>query len=133
PGPGLPLMIATGNWERFPFYRLRPLRRSWATQVRGMASAGEGRRTSRLMRGLIVGLCATQALDWVSIWLYEGQSRRARRAEDQARGGRHAYEVAIDRVVRLAGRRLSRRQRARWGWRFHKAFGLLGGLGYLAL
>jgi hypothetical protein len=83
--------------------------------------------------GLTVGFCATQALDWVGILMYEGQSRRAREAEDRARGHHHAYEVAVDRLARRAGRRLSDDQIRTWGWRFHKVFGLLGGLGYLAL
>jgi hypothetical protein len=87
----------------------------------------------RLGRGLIVGLCATQALDWMSIWLYDRTSRRTRRAENRARGHRHAYEVAVDKLARLADHRLTRRQRATWGWRFHKAFGVLGGAAYFAL
>jgi hypothetical protein len=86
-----------------------------------------------LGRGLIVGLCATQALDWVSIWLYERESPRLRRAENRARGGLHAYEVAVDRMARAIGRAPTRRQLSTWGWRFHKLFGLLGGVGYLAL
>lgn len=86
-----------------------------------------------LARGTIVGLCATQALDWVSILLYDNEARATRVAEDQARGHRHAYEVAIDRAARRLGRRLSDDQVSRWGWRFHKVFGILGGLGYLAL
>lgn len=86
-----------------------------------------------LGRGIVVGLCATQALDWVSIWLYESESRRLRRAEDRARGGRHAYEVAVEKMARAFGRWPTRRQLGRWGWRFHKVFGVLGGVGYLAL
>jgi hypothetical protein len=86
-----------------------------------------------LARGLVVGLCATQALDWISIWLYDREKRRDRWAENRARRGRHAYEVAVARMARATGRRLSRRQIARWGWLFHKTFGILGGVGYLAL
>jgi hypothetical protein len=86
-----------------------------------------------LFPGLLVGLAATQALDWTSIWLYEREDRRTRAAEDAARGGRHAYETAIDRLARLFGRKLKDRQVVTWGWRFHKVFGLLGGVGYLAL
>ncbi len=90
-------------------------------------------KTSRLLKGLVVGLCATQALDWMSIWLYDRESRRERWTENRARRGKHAYEVAVARMARAAGQRLDRRQVARWGWLFHKAFGLLGGVGYLAL
>jgi hypothetical protein len=84
-------------------------------------------------QGLVVGLCATQALDWVSILLYEGEDARTRAGEDRARGGRHAYEVAVARMAARLGRRLSDAQIARWGWRFHKAFGVAGGIGYLFL
>ncbi len=86
-----------------------------------------------LLRGLVVGLCATQALDWVSIALYEGQSRRARRRENAVRGQRHAYERAVEMTAQRLGTRLSERQIATWGWRFHKVFGVLGGPAYLAL
>jgi putative membrane protein len=86
-----------------------------------------------LVRGTIVGLCATQALDWVSIFLYDNEAPATRTAEDRARGHRHAYEVAVDRAARRLGRALTDDQVSRWGWRFHKVFGILGGLGYLAL
>lgn len=88
---------------------------------------------AELGRGLIVGLAATQALDWVSTWLYERESARLRRAENRARHGKHAYEVAVDRLARALGRAPTRKQLSVWGWRFHKLFGLLGGVGYLAL
>jgi putative membrane protein len=91
------------------------------------------RRGTDLVRGLVVGLCATQALDWVSILLYEGESRATRAAENRARGNRQAYEVAVDRMATRAGRTLTEAQIHRWGWRFHKTFGLLGGVAYLAL
>lgn len=86
-----------------------------------------------MARGLVVGLCATQALDWISILFYEGEARATRAKEDRARGHRHAYEVAIERLARAAGRRLTDEQVTVWGWRLHKAFGLLGGVGYLGL
>ena len=86
-----------------------------------------------LAKGLVVGLCATQALDWISILIYEGEARGTRAAEDSARGHRHAYEVAVERLARYAGHRPSDDQITRWGWRFHKTFGLLGGVAYLKL
>lgn len=86
-----------------------------------------------LLKGLVVGLCATQALDWLSIALYRAESRSERRRENAVRGHRHAYERAIEMTARRFGQRLSDRQIAKWGWRFHKLFGLLGGPGYLAL
>ena len=88
---------------------------------------------SGALAGLVVGLCATQALDWISIWLYQRERPSRRRAENRARRGRHAYEVATERLARRIGRRLRRRSVARWGWRFHKTFGILGGWMYLRL
>jgi len=86
-----------------------------------------------LLKGLVVGLCATEALDWLSIALYEGESARTRAKENAVRGNRHAYERAIEKTARRLGRDLTNRQIGRWGWGFHKVFGLLGGPAYLAL
>ena len=86
-----------------------------------------------LLRGLVVGLCATQALDWLSIALYRAESRQTRKRENAVRGNRHAYERAIEMTARRLGQRLSDQQIGRWGWRFHKVFGFAGGPAYLAL
>lgn len=86
-----------------------------------------------ILKGLVVGLCATQALDWLSIALYQAESRRTRARENAVRGNRHAYERAIEKAASRFGRNLTDDQIARWGWRFHKVFGLLGGPAYLAL
>ena len=95
---------------------------------------GKGMTEARgVLRGLVVGLCATQALDWVSIALYEGESRKTRERENAVRGQRHAYERAVDMMAQRFGRRLSDEQIGKWGWRFHKLFGVLSGPGYLAL
>jgi putative membrane protein len=83
--------------------------------------------------GVVVGFCATEALDWLSTVLYQRQDHRTRQAEDQVRGDRHAYEVAVERLARRIGRPLNGEQTARWGWRFHKLFGFLGGPAYLLL
>jgi len=93
-------------------------------------SSGEARG---ILRGVVVGLCATQALDWLSMALYRGESRRARKRENAARGHRHAYERAVEMTARRFGQRLSDRQIGTWGWRFHKVFGVAGGPAYLAL
>ncbi len=86
-----------------------------------------------ILKGLVVGLCATQALDWLSIALYEAESRWTRAQETAVRGNRHAYERAIERLAARFGRDLTDDQIGRWGWRFHKVFGFLGGPAYLAL
>jgi hypothetical protein len=81
----------------------------------------------------VTGLCATQALDWVSIFLYDNEDPRTRAAEDRARNHRHAYEVAVERLASRLGRPLNDQEITRWGWRFHKVFGVAGGLAYLGL
>jgi hypothetical protein len=86
---------------------------------------------SSLLQGVVIGIAATQALDWLSIVLYENEDRATRRAEDRARGNLHAYERALDRTLRASGVKLPVAQVRRWGWRFHKVFGALGGVGYL--
>jgi len=93
----------------------------------------ESRSGEELVQGLVVGLCATQALDWLSILMYEGEARATRVQEDDARGHRHAYEIAVERAARYAGYRLTDEQVHRWGWRFHKTFGVLGGIAYLGM
>jgi hypothetical protein len=95
-------------------------------------------RLSRLLdsvpvKGLLVGLAASKALDEVSIALYENEDRSTRWAENRARRNRHAYERAVEQLAGFAGKSLSRRQRKVYGWKFHQAFGLLGGLQYVAL
>jgi Protein of unknown function (DUF1440) len=85
---------------------------------------------STIVEGLAVGLAGTQALDWLSILLYDREKRTTWLAENVARGGLHAYERALDKTTRG---KLSRRQLKTWGWRFHKTFGITSGIGYVAL
>lgn len=85
------------------------------------------------VKGLLVGLAASKALDWVSIYLYEKEGPAARLAENLARGNKHAYERGVENIAKVAGKRLSRKQREVYGWKFHQAFGLLTGLQYVAL
>jgi putative membrane protein len=85
------------------------------------------------VKGLLVGWAATRALDAVSTAIYENEDFRTRIAEDRVRGNKHAYERAVEQIAGFAGKSLSRRQRKVYGWRFHKAFGLLGGVQYVAM
>jgi len=86
-----------------------------------------------LLTSAVAGVCATQVLDALSTALYRRESAKERANEDAARGYMHAYEVAVARTTRALGIALDRRQIATWGWRAHKAFGLLGGLSSVAL
>ena len=91
------------------------------------------KQAGRMVRGLVVGLCVTQALDWVSIALYDVESAQERDQENAARGQRAAYERAFERMAQRLGKQPTDEQIARWGWRFHKVFGVLGGPAYLLL
>ncbi len=88
---------------------------------------------SLVTQGFVAGLAGTQALDAVSTWLYDAESPLDRFRENNARGYLHAYERAVERIAARFGKRLSRREKQAWGWRFHKAFGLGGGVLYVAL
>ena len=100
-----------------------------------LATRPKRERRSRLppvVQNALVGLAATQALDWLSIALYEGQDPKATEVEDRARGNHHAYEVAVDRMARAVGIQLGEAGIRRWGYGFHKVFGTLGAAGYAA-
>ncbi|MFL5369468.1 MAG: hypothetical protein ACJ78Z_04695 [Myxococcales bacterium] len=98
-----------------------------------LVQRGAGLLDSLPVKGLLVGWAATKALDGVSTYLYENEDVRTRISENIVRRNRHAYERAVEQMAELRGKSLSRRQRKMYGWRFHKAFGLLGGLQYVAM
>ena len=109
-------------------------RASLARSTRGrVATATSTTLRSVVTQGVLAGIAGTQALDAVSIWLYDEETPLARFRENRARGFLHAYERAVERIARRFGRRLTRREKEAWGWRFHKAFGLAGGLLYAVL
>lgn len=89
--------------------------------------------TQMLVRGIGVGFVATQVLDLVSIYLYENLKAEDRLHEDRVRGGHQAYEVMVDKIARNSDRRLSEPQIKYWGWKFHRLFGLFGGVQYMLL
>jgi Protein of unknown function (DUF1440) len=85
------------------------------------------------LRGLGVGFVATQVLDVVSHYLYESLSDEDFEQEEQARGYQQAYEVAVQKIARFYGKELNESEMKFWGWKFHRSFGLSGGLQYMAL
>ena len=88
---------------------------------------------SKTLKGLLVGAVATEALDRLSILLYEKEKDSTRIRENEARGGLHAYEAAVDRISRRLKMPLQKKDLEVWGWRLHKATGILGGAAYSAL
>ncbi len=88
---------------------------------------------SPVLGGLLVGAAATEALDLVSIVVYEKESSLLRFRENRTRHFKHAYERAVSDFARKLGRPLTRKEMHVWGWRFHKTFGTATGLLYSAL
>jgi hypothetical protein len=84
-----------------------------------------------LVQGAVTGFCGSQALDRIGTYLYDHEATRTRKAEDQARGNRHVYEVAVSQLAGLFGKKLTRRQEQEYGWRFHQVFGLATGFAYV--
>src|SRR5205085_6470262 len=62
--------------------------------------------------------------------LYEREPKPVRDAEDEARGGRTAYETAAQKAAGLAGAELSKEQRESYGTAIHWALGIGAGAAY---
>lgn len=86
-----------------------------------------------LTHGLAAGFVGTQVLDVLSSFFYQNLSAEDRMAEDRARSGHQAYEVMVMNAAKAAGLELTEEQIKYWGWRFHRGFGLSGGVQYIAL
>ena len=86
-----------------------------------------------LLKGILIGIVATQALDWVGSAILEKESDETWDAENATRGGKQAYEVTVSKIANGIGFKLTREEEQVWGWRLHKTFGVLGGLQYLSL
>ena len=86
-----------------------------------------------LIKGAIAGAVATWVMGKVTTHLYEREGLSARRAEDEARGGRTASEVAAEKSARLLGKSLNDQQRQRLGSAIHWALGIGTGAMYAVL
>ena len=83
-----------------------------------------------LLKGAVAGAVATFVMGKVTGYMYEHEDPRARRKEDDARGGQSAYEAAAERTASAAGTALERRQRAQFGSAIHWALGIGAGAAY---
>jgi hypothetical protein len=83
-----------------------------------------------VIKGLIIGVAATQALDALGELMYRRESRWLRFRENRARGFLHVYERAVGNMASAVGITLTRKQKQRYGWAFHKVFGTLAGVGF---
>lgn len=83
-----------------------------------------------LVKGAIAGALATWVMDRVTDVMYQREAPKVRRAENEARGGRSAYETAAERAAVVVGSRLSHAQAARAGALIHWALGIGAGAAY---
>ena len=99
-----------------------------ATRVRSRHTVGRD-----LLKGAIAGAVATFVMGKVTSYLYEHEDPDVRREEDEARGGRTAYETAADKAAVAAGTTLAPRQRQELGSAIHWALGIGAGAAYAVL
>jgi Protein of unknown function (DUF1440) len=83
-----------------------------------------------LLKGAIAGAVATWVMDRVTNLMYRRESADIRRAENEARGGRSAYETAAERAAVMVGSKLDDDQAARAGLLIHWALGIGAGALY---
>jgi hypothetical protein len=86
-----------------------------------------------LLKGAVAGAVATFVMGKVTAYMYEHEDRDARREEEEARGGRSAYEVAAERVASAAGTSLDGRRRAQAASAIHWGLGMGAGATYAVL
>jgi putative membrane protein len=86
-----------------------------------------------LFKGLLIGVVATQVLDLIGTVMYDHEDKETYEAENAARDGKQAYEVGVAKIARAFGKTLTREEEQVWGWRFHKSFGIFGGIQYALL
>ncbi|MBA2683596.1 MAG: DUF1440 domain-containing protein [Chthoniobacterales bacterium] len=80
--------------------------------------------TADIVEGAIAGAIATWLMGKTTTALYKRQSEAVRRRENRARGGKTAYAVAADRVAKLAGTKLTKKQSEKYGSEIHWALGI---------
>ncbi len=83
--------------------------------------------------GALAGAAATWIMGKATTYLYENENESARQREDQARGGKSAYETAAEKATGLAGKELSEDARKKIGSGIHWAIGTGSGALYALL
>jgi len=92
-----------------------------------------GSMAGDLVKGAIAGVAATWVMGQVTTYLYEIESKQARQAEDEARGGTTAYDVAAEKAAEVVGQELSEGQRKQAGSAIHWVLGAGAGAVYGAM
>jgi hypothetical protein len=98
-----------------------------------MSMSKRGSLASELAKGILAGVVATWMMERVTTYLYEHENPEARRREDDARQGKHAYAVAAEKTASLIGVQLSDEQQQTLGMVYHWGLGLGAGAVYAAL
>jgi len=80
-------------------------------------------------KGGLAGIGAGWLMDAVTSVMYDREDPVARSREEDARGGKHAYEIAAQKAARLFGRQLDDEQARRAGAKIHGWLGF--GMGAL--
>ncbi len=83
-----------------------------------------------LVKGALAGAAATWVMGQATTFLYERESKPAREAEDEARGGKTAYGVAAEKAAGAVGLTLSEEQRKQAGSAIHWVLGAGAGAAY---
>ncbi len=83
-----------------------------------------------LVKGAIAGAVATYVMGRITTFMYDREDRRARKQEDEARGGGTSYGTAAEKGAELVGSRLTSKQREQAGSAIHWALGIGAGAGY---
>ena len=83
-----------------------------------------------LVKGAIAGAVATYVMGRITTFMYDREDRRARKQEDEARGGATSYTTAAEKGAELVGRRLTSKEREQAGSAVHWALGIGAGAGY---
>lgn len=97
-----------------------------------MPSKGSSIRAD-LVKGAIAGAVATWVMDRVTTLMYRRERPEVRRAENEARGGQTAYEVAAERAAVMVGSKLDDENAARAGMLLHWSLGIGAGALYAVL
>lgn len=83
-----------------------------------------------LLKGAVAGAAATWTMNQATTWMYTHEGDDIKERENEARGGRTAYETAAERAARAAGTSLSDDRRAQLGSAIHWATGIAAGALY---
>jgi hypothetical protein len=88
------------------------------------------RLVTNVLTGAVAGAAATWLMGQATTWMYAREDERAKRREEQARGGVTALQRAAEKAADAAGIQLSTEQRRTAGQVIHWVLGAAGGAFY---